>query len=211
MAHELDDIEKEEAVKEWLRKNVPVIIIGVFGGLLAVFGWNHYQTGQFEQRGQAAAIYQNIMESEDPAQRRADAQRLRDDYAATPYAAIGALEMARQLVNDDQDLAAAAEKFRWVIDNARESSLVNLAAVRLARVQLSMDQPDEALATLDRIGSPEGFSGLIAHVRGDVYLRRGEREQARQAFQEALLADGQGGMTRGLIEMKLSELGADAS
>jgi predicted negative regulator of RcsB-dependent stress response len=212
MAHELEDFEKEQQVKEWLRSNIPLILTGVVGGLLLAFGWTKYQEGQQSYLGQAASLYSEIMETEATEARQLAAKTLREEYADTPYAAVAALEVARQSVNRDDDLSAAAEELQWVQKEAREGAVRHLAGIRLARIQLASGDAASAMATLDAMGEAVGFAGLIAHVRGDAELAMGNVDAAIAAYQQALLDENaSAGPMRGMIEMKLNDLGAEAS
>jgi predicted negative regulator of RcsB-dependent stress response len=52
--------------------------------------------------------------------------------------------------------------------------------MRLARVQLQMKQADAALKTLDSIKG-EGWTAIVADLRGEILLSKGDKQGARAA------------------------------
>jgi predicted negative regulator of RcsB-dependent stress response len=49
--------------------------------------------------------------------------------------------------------------------------------MRLARVQLQLKQPDAALKTLDSIKG-EGWTAIVADLRGEILLSKGDKQGA---------------------------------
>ncbi len=54
--------------------------------------------------------------------------------------------------------------------------------MRLARVQLQMKQADAALKTLDSIKG-EGWTAIVADLRGEILLSKGDKQGARAAWE----------------------------
>lgn len=184
--------EKVEAIKEWWRENGRSVLAGIVLGLGALFGWRgwvDYREGRAEA---ASALYAEMREVAQAGQTQAALTRggrLRDDYASTPYAALGALEVARLAVQSG-DLASAESELRWVMENARQVSIQELARLRLGRVLVAQDKLDEALTTLDSGSFGEAYDSLVNELRGDIHRARGERELAIEAYDRALATAG---------------------
>lgn len=214
MAVELyDDIEQGERVKRWIREYAMAVVIGValaFGGIYGWRYWQSYQTSQNQVAAERYALFQELVEEDDFAQAEALYSELREANAGHTYTALAGLETAREYVENGQ-LDDAAEIYRNVLAQNTFSTLHPVVRLRLARVQLSQDDPDAALATLGD-DTPPGFAAAFAEVRGDIEAQRGNQEQARLAYQEAmdnLLPGGAGASF--LIELKLSSLEAAGS
>jgi predicted negative regulator of RcsB-dependent stress response len=75
--------------------------------------------------------------------------------------------------------------------------------LRLARVQVQLEQYSEALATLNT-AFPESFTAAIEEIRGDAYLQQGKKDLARNAYQAAIAADGL--TTNPNLQIKLDDL-----
>lgn len=58
-------------------------------------------------------------------------------------------------------------------------SVINL---RLARVQLQMKQADAALKTLEGVKG-EGWTAIVADLRGEILLGKGDKQGARAAWE----------------------------
>ena len=83
-------------------------------------------------------------------------------------------------------------------------ALKHVGRVRLARILLYQDKPQEVLDLLAEQSNP-GFAGLYAEARGDAHAALGDIEAARAAYEEAL-ADTTQSVNRGFVQMKLLDL-----
>jgi predicted negative regulator of RcsB-dependent stress response len=142
-----------------------------------------------------------------------EALRLKDqltgEYSDTPYAAQAALAIARyDIENSKPD--DSMDMLNWAIAHAKDQNLVLLAKLRLARVKLAVGDAQAALATLN-VTDAGGFAALYDDVRGDAYVKLGDKDKARAAYQQALAkwTDDMG--DKSLIQMKLNELAGGAS
>lgn len=80
-----------------------------------------------------------------------------------------------------------------------DTSDENLKAVinlRLARVQVQLKQADAALKTLDTIKG-EGWAAIVADLRGEALLSKGDKQGARSAWEAGVKSD----VTPALSEM----------
>jgi len=129
---------------------------------------------------------------------------LRVQYKSTPYAVLATLLEARANA-ESGDLAAAAENLRWAIDHSSQESVQDIARIRLARVLVADNKLDEAAAIINR-GLPKSYSSLVNEIRGDIFLEKGETEQAKQAYDRALKPIDAGSVE--YLQMKRNDLGS---
>ena len=210
MAEHHDEMETVEELKRWWLENRWFVIAGVVIGVGAVGGWRGWEWWTVRQAEAASALYSKVasaVSAGDAAGYDAQLAMLVKDYARTPYAANGALLVAKAAV-DAGDLAKAQTQLAWVAAQARDAELKQLARVRLARVQLAAGEHDAALATLDALGAAGAFEGQAQAVRGDTLRVLGRIDDARAAYQAALAASGERLADRELIELKLADLGS---
>lgn len=211
MATQLDLQEQEQldALKAFWNKYGNLITWTLVLVLTAFAGWNGWNWYQRDQAMKAGAMFDEL----DRAAQAGDGERagrvfkdLKDRYPRTAFAQQGALIAARvQFERDLTDGARAA--LAWAADNGPETELRTVARLRLAALQSEAGQHDEALATLAGATAP-GFEALVADRRGDVLLAKGQRDEARAAYQAAWNGMAETIEYRRLIEAKLTALGA---
>lgn len=192
----LDEHEQSERVREWLRRNSGALIGGIALGLAAIGGWKWWENHQAQQKLQQADAYQAAV----------DATRAGDGKAATrvkalegTYGVLAALELARSQVEAGQKDAALAT-LRGI--KTSDAAMLEVVNERLARLLIDSRKADEALRLLGTLDTPAALE-----VRGDAYLALGQADKAREAYSQALTKLAVGVPQRGLLELKLSEVG----
>lgn len=211
MATQLDLQEQEQldALKAFWNKYGNLITWTLVLALTAFAGWNGWNWWQRDQAVKAGAMFDEL----DRAAQAGDGERagrvfedLKARYPRTAFAQQGALIAAR-VQFDKAQLDGARAALAWAADNGPEVELRTVARLRLAALQSEAGQHDEALATLSGATAP-GFEALVADRRGDVLLAKGQREEARAAYQAAWNGMSETLDYRRLIEAKLTALGA---
>ncbi|MDA1107482.1 MAG: tetratricopeptide repeat protein [Proteobacteria bacterium] len=201
--------EQAEALKQWWRENtrvvIGVVVIGL-GAAFAVWTWRDYHKTQAEK---AAVEYgQLVVEVKRGAAKEGFERgvRIMGEFSGTPYAVLAALANAR-LALDNGDVAAARTQLEWALAHARETSLQQLARLRLARVML---EQGEAQAAFKLMSGAEagGYSAEYVEVQGDIHLALKQPGSARSAWLRALQAVPAGTDKAALLQMKLDDLGA---
>jgi len=206
VSYETDD-EKVEAIKTWWKENGVAIVMGIAIGIAAIVGWRYWGDYRDSVAGQASAVFDQVLANTATGQTETvvtQTRMLNDDFASTPYAALGSLVEAKALYESGQ-AEAAMTALMQVIATAPDPALARIAALRLARIQIAEGRLDEAAETVaDHDTSPE-FAGDFAAVRGDIAAARGDTVAAREAYEQAI-AEGTGFSQ--LIRLKLDNLPA---
>jgi predicted negative regulator of RcsB-dependent stress response len=195
--------EQVENLKRWWKENGTSIVAGIVIGLGGVFGWQAW-SGYKDRVGKEAsqaftqvltAVQQGNIESATK-----QAELLRHDHEGTNYAVFAALTQARLKLKQG-DSAAARSQLEWAMAHAGNPSLKELAQLNLARVLLSEGDLDGAakLAAVEK----GGFAGEFAMVRGDIAAERGDKQQAHDAYTQAMTL---GVSNSNLLQMKLDDL-----
>lgn len=208
----LSDKEQAERLKKWWLDNYRSILAGIVIALIIIGGWRYWQH-RVQTRAVAASALFNKMNDALVANNGAEALRLKDqltgEYSDTPYAAQAALAIARyDIENSKPD--DSMDMLNWAIQHSKDQNLVLLAKLRLARLKLAVGDAQAALATLN-VADAGGYAALYDDVSGDAYVKLGETNKARAAYQQALAkwTDAMG--DKSLIQMKLNDLaGGDA-
>ncbi len=206
----LDERERWEALLFWLRANGPAILAGIAIAALGYAGLRWWQ-GRVNGRDMAASVLYERMESAfsrgDHLAAFAAAGRLERDYGATPYADQARLASAASFVQTGHLKRAAAE-LAMVMNHAHDPILGLIARVRLARVQIALHQPQEALDTLDAV-NPGAFAPRYDMVRGDAYYAMGKKSEALAQYRLARASNSGGEIDSQLLGLEISELAAD--
>ncbi len=182
--------QRVEALRKWWAENGTSIILGALLGIGLLVGWRGWVYWKEKTAREASDHYARVvqaLEAGDVETAEREAGALKVEYASTPYAAIGALALARlEAQNDALDKAAA--ELQWVLDNAGQETARQVARLRLARVRTAQDRPDDALALLDDL--PQAYGALAQEARGDALAKKGDVDGARAAYDQALLTAG---------------------
>jgi len=110
------DDERVEDLKKWWKENGTSIIVGIALGLIAIFGWqywNSYRNAKAEQVSKAYDAFVAAAEKPDAEQARQSGQALLAEFPKSPYAALTALRLAK-LALDGSDTATATQRLEWV-------------------------------------------------------------------------------------------------
>jgi predicted negative regulator of RcsB-dependent stress response len=199
----LTDNERVEQLKLWWRENGWFLIGGVALGALALFGWNQYSAYRDHRYEQAGALYQSVKDAKDPVEANTALQKMRSDFPGSAYTSQAGLLVASLLVVSAPE--HATEEITYVMEHTKDPELAMIARLRLARVLEYQKKYDDALKAL-KVEKPGKFAGRLNEVRGDVEYERGNFEEARKAYLEALVADGSELLDRNLLQMKLNDL-----
>lgn len=204
----LTDDEQLENVKAWFATNGTWLVGGVVLGAAILFGWRWYDGHRNVVALKAAERFSEMNAAMDKADRskvKALASDIRKDYGDTPYADQADLMLARLAV-DSGELANSVDPLTRVMNGSKDDDLRNIARLRLARVLIDQKKPDEALNLLAT--QPGGAFGARMHeVRGDALLTKNDVKGAIKEYQQALAMADARGVERGLLELKLTDLG----
>ena len=153
-------------------------------------------------------MYQQFIQqlgSNDPKRINDAAAAVMNKFSSTPYATRAAL-LAAQVNEQGKDKTRAKIQLQWVIDNAGEDTLKDVARLRLAAMLLDEKNYADALKLLDA-KHPDSFNGLYDDLRGDVLSAQGKIDEARSSYKLAYEKIDPQSMYRNLIQMKLDALG----
>lgn len=208
MAYDLEEQEQIAVIKDWWRKYgnlVSTAVLALVVGIAGIQAWRYYGT---QQSSAAAILYSQL----DTAEKSNEAKKVQDiaatlasSHSSTAYAGMAALRAAKSFVTAN-DLASAKPRLQWVIDNAKDDEMRDIARLRLAGVLLDEKSFDEALKLLDA-KHVAAFDGLYADLRGDILGVQNKRAEARAAYQIALEKSDPRSSYRQLVQVKLDALG----
>ena len=208
----LSEKEQWERVTGWLRENGIWIVAGVVVGALGIGGWQWWNAHVDTVNGEASAKYEQMQSDLAKGDRTSALILLADlerDFSSTPYVDQARLAMGRVYV-ESNELDKAASELQAVSQHSKDKQLALIARLRLARVQISQQKPDDALATLNGV-DPGAFDALFHEVRGDAEFAKGNKAVALTEYRAARSNDQGGGSDNSLLDLKIADLMAAAA
>lgn len=207
MAEYETEEEQVEALKEWWKQNGLAIIGGAVLGISALLGWRGWGLYQGKQATEASdifAVVQEAVASNDINALNKQVNNLSTNYASTPYASLAVLHQAKIQI-EREDNVVAEESLRWVLNNSKQDSVQDVARLRLARLLIADNKVDQALEMANSVIS-DAYASLVNEIRGDIFVVKGEIEQAKGAYDQAMQEASGGGVE--YLQLKRNELGS---
>lgn len=197
--------EQVDALRRFFANNGKALAVGVIIGIGALAGWRYWTGHQVSNSAEISANYQKVtqaMQGDRPQTLEAVAKFASENN--NTYGALAALDLAKQYV-DQQQLDQAATQLQTGLKATKDENLQAVLNLRLARVQLQQKQAEAALKTLDAVKG-EGWSAIIADIRGEALMSKGDKQGARDAWSKGIASDASPALKQ-MMQMKMNNLG----
>ena len=196
----LSEKEQIEQMRSWWSEYGGYVIFGVAAGALLLFGINYYKSSKHTAQLEASALYEaltNYVVDGNLEEAESIAGQLGTDYANTTYAAQSRLAIARLYMdkNRDQD---AADVLSELLDIGAGEELEGVARLRLAKIWLYQDKPQQVVDMLEGQNNP-AFAASYGEALGDAYFALGRIADAEAAYQQVLMNP----LSRGTVDQQL--------
>jgi predicted negative regulator of RcsB-dependent stress response len=197
--------EQVEALKRWWKANGTAIIAGVVVAIAIVLSWKYWVNYKADLTTEGANLYVDLLSDQkegktDSALKIAD--RLAQQYEATPYAEYSALFQAKiKVENKDYD---AAKVFLNKLVASSAGEINHIARIRLIRLLLATEEYDSGLQLIAQVDptQAESFEGIYEELTGDLYVALDRRGEARTAYLNAVRR----GRKTPLMQLKINDL-----
>ncbi|QHJ13523.1 hypothetical protein FX988_03788 [Paraglaciecola mesophila] len=206
MEHYETEEQQVEAIKRFWKENGTAIIVGAVLGLGGLWGWRYYNDEQIAAKEQASAAFESqtaALLAEDA--NFGQAKQYINENSDTGYALLMAFQLAQQAI-DRKDLGEAEKQLEFAAANSQNEAVNALANLRLARVQLALEKPEKALASVENI-TAAAFSAQQQEIKGDIYVKQEMFDKARSAYSAAVAANS----ANTVVKMKLDNLALAAN
>lgn len=203
MADELKtDEERAEELKAWWRSNGTSVLAGIAIAIGGVFGWQQWQNYQQNESEAASAQLQAAQAAD--ANKVTALKAVTEEYSSTPYGALAALSVAAETSQTDADASIAALKQAM---EAKDPNVADIARLRLARAYIAAGKLGEAETLLDT-KMAVAYTSLVEELKGDLFVAKKDLENARIAYDKAILSAGTNSAE--YLRMKRDNLGKGA-
>lgn len=204
MSNYITEEEQIENIKKWWAQYGNIVLTSIIVVMLLFLGFKYWNTHKAKIAASASNTYENLMQAvsnNDSIATQAYAKQLVKDYNNTIYSDAAHLILAKLAV-DEQKFPAAKNE----LEQANYSKQFEpIAKLRLARILVTENSFDKALAILDGI-KENAYLPLINETRGDIYAKMKRYPEAIKAYQAALQDERLKGIGNTFLEMKNNEL-----
>lgn len=193
-----------DALKNFFAENGKALAVGVILGIGALVGWRYWTSHQETNSREASQAYENAVSAVKP--NKPETFTAAEKFAASEkntYGAFAALELAQQFADANQ-LDKAEQQLQQGLAAASDDNLKSVINMRLSRIQLQMKKPDDALKTLEGIKG-EGWTAIVADLRGEILLSKGDKQGARAAWEAGAKSDASPALSE-MMRMKMNNL-----
>lgn len=183
MADYLTDEEQAARLQKLWRDYGLILVLALTIGIGAVIGWNVFQKSQVQTKEAAAYKFQEFLVAR---ARDGDLDSFIDEMASSgagaKYIPMALLYRAKDSV-EAADYESALQLLQEALKKSRDKILDDMILVRIARIQMQLQQDDAALATLANVG--EDYKFFVLELTGDIYRARENYEEALNAYEQA--------------------------
>jgi len=193
-----------DAIKGYWQENGNTIIAGIVLAFAGFIGFNFYKDNKLVDELAVSDSYQTLIANSvnDKTNFSDQAAKFISENGNSSYASLTALALAKEAANEKNWTVAQAQ-LNAAIASAPTDAIKGIASLRLARVQIQLEQYTDALSTLAK-PLPKSFIASVEETKGDTYLLQDKKELARNAYQAAITANGLA--TSPNLQMKLDDL-----
>ncbi len=193
-----------EAVKKWWKEYGMTIFAGLAIGLVGIFGYRYFIDQREFQMVETSYAYDAVIANiNDKEKFIAEAASFKTENSGTIYSNLLSLQLAKLAVDED-DLATAGQHLSDILDDPQHGTIEHIARLRLGRIILAQGDTDKALALVAEAAKDE-FRSSYEMLRGDIWMAKGDRNRARQAYDTAK-EQGTDGPVNPNLEMLLTDL-----
>ena len=198
-----------EALKKWWKESGTSIVVGLFIGVSALFGWRYYDTQNNAHMVQASDLYMKVFVATSQNTVGDEvidvSNTLINEYSDTPYATLSSLALAKSEY-EKGNIDASVMQLELAVRYANDDEIKQIANLRLASVYTDQKKFDEVLVILN-MPHDAAFDAHYEELKGDLYVAKGDVDQARTAYDKAISLLGQAAGKWLLLKRK--NLGSD--
>jgi len=206
--NDLSEKEQLEEMRAWWSENGRFVITGVVLGVAIIVGWNQWRSSIETAQIEASNLFEEVMVAVgggDSAAAEFAAENLFVNYDQTVYPDQARLALARLYMDKGRD-QDAADILNELIVAGDESEIQLVGRLRLAKVKLYQNKPDEVVELLKDRGE-SAFAARYSEVLGDAYTARGNFAEAQTAYLAALSENpALQTVDNTLVQLKLNDL-----
>jgi predicted negative regulator of RcsB-dependent stress response len=201
-----NDEQQSEHFKNFYNLHKVKIFSAIAVFLVAFFTYQYLESVNQSNDEEASQLFLDVLVSKvgNIDEIKSKVGLLQSNFSNSPYAARASIYYSKLLV-ETGDYTAAAKELIWASGENIEPSIQSMANYLLGNLYLVEKKLDEALEVADKIIT-NGYIGLANDLKGDIYLAKGDKENAIKSYELALNYFGGQGELHKVIENKLNSI-----
>lgn len=200
-----------DAIKQWWKDNGNTLIIGAVVGLAGLWGWRFYNESVINGQEATSQAYSDMLIKHEVQGSEPGVDSVISTFIAensnNSYGVLASLLLAKEAV-EQKDFELAKNQLMQLQTQNSYAPLNAVINLRLARVEAELALYPEALATLSLI-TDKSFLAQAYQLKGNIYLKQNDLEQARSALQDAINASQ--GRVDPLLQLQFDDIAVAAS
>lgn len=198
------DEEREELVKQWIKDYWLAAVGAAALAIALVYGLNYYRQSKLNALSDTADEVQLVtadLQANKMDSAKVTVEKLQAAQSDTTFSAVATLHLAKKLF-DESKYVEAAKQYQWLITNADDVVMRDIARLRKARAESNAKQYSEAVSTLSGLES-QSYVVESNLLKGDVYMANKQFDAAKKAY-ESIKAES--GLHPDMIQQRLDLL-----
>ena len=214
MANFFSSSEEEnfEIISSWWNKYKYLAIFLLFIVISGILFFEYWSQASQDKRHELAQEYHFFIESLDDSsqENKRNIKNFIERFADSPYTNMASLHLAKILV-ENGELVEASQELKNIIERTSSGwgneydPIESTARLRLAKILLSLDKPQEALEVVKQA---KVLNGALFEVKGDSEFQLKRFNEANISYLKALEST-QSSSLKSLIRMKIADLQPD--
>ncbi|MYD45342.1 MAG: tetratricopeptide repeat protein [Gammaproteobacteria bacterium] len=201
MADYLTEEEQAARLQKLWRDYGLILVLALVIGIGGVVGWNYYQQSQEQAKEAAAYKFQEfLVERALEGDLDAFLKEMGKTRAGARYIPLALLYRAKDAV-EAEEYESALQFLEESLKKSKDKILDDMILVRIARLQMQLQQDERALKTLERVG--EDYKFFVLELTGDIHRDAGNFAEATTAYEQAMELT-TSGIDRERLELKIT-------
>lgn len=164
------------------KKILILILIALFS---VIISWYYWESNQIVSLKKSAQTFEQISSQLKTKSSTAIATAKKfANKTNNIYAALINIELSKIAV-ENNDISSAEKILLKTLTISKLNNLRDLINIKLARIQLALNNTEQALHTLDRVHKGN-FIAVTENIRGDILLKRGDILGAHLAYSKGV-------------------------
>jgi len=207
MSQYMSEEQQIERIKKYWNNYGNIFLNAILFLAIAIAGWQWWQKHELGVQAQASTVYQQLMEglvTNDVTAVQAHGNLILKEFPSSSYAHFTHLVFAKLAVEKNK-YKDAITHLSVVRKEGSSKAIRQIARLREARVQLALQQYQQALDLLDKTDDLN-FEAFVNQIKGDVYSAQGKKNKARKFYQVALDKMPSETPSHTFLEMKINNI-----
>ncbi len=178
------DEEREELVKKWISDYWLTVVVIILLAMGALYGLKYYRQSKqnaLHAAGAELVAMEKALSANQLQTAVAKTTALQQSEKDSSFAVLASLSLAQHYYQE-KDYHAAIKQYDWLIQNAGDRSIRDIARLRKARAQADANEINQAVSTLSTL-EEQRFMTEANLLKGDILLADGQFAAAKQTYE----------------------------